>query len=169
MPETVASPRIAPNDPRLDAWRTFLTAHARLVRRLDEELRAEHGLSLGEYETLLHLASASHRRLRMHELAERVLLSRSGTTRLIDRLEANGLVARCVCTSDGRGAEAELTDSGLARLRSASATHLRGVESYFLGVIPPDDLGIVERSLGGVASRVAARLPGTPPAETDDD
>jgi hypothetical protein len=74
-----------------------------------------------------------------------------------------------VCTSDGRGAEAELTDSGLARLRSASATHLRGVESYFLGVIPPDDLGIVERSLGGVASRVAARLPGTPPAETDDD
>ncbi|HEY7522241.1 MAG TPA: MarR family winged helix-turn-helix transcriptional regulator [Candidatus Limnocylindrales bacterium] len=168
MPEIVASPRLAPNDPRLDAWRTFLTAHARLVRRLDDELRAEHGLSLAEYETLLHLASTRHRRLRMHELAERVLLSRSGTTRLIDRLEANGLVERCACTSDGRGAEAELTATGLARLRAASATHLRGIDSYFLGVIPPDDLGVVERSLGGVASRVAACRPGTPWTEADD-
>ncbi len=157
VPTTEAALPLAPNDPRLDAWRAFLSAHARLVRRLDEELRAEHGLSLAEYDTLFQIASAPDRRLRMHELAERVLLSRSGTTRLIDRLESDGLVVRWACSSDARGAEAALTQGGLDRLRTASATHLRGVEDYFLDNIPPADLGVVERTLGGIARRVGAR------------
>lgn len=151
MPEPAAPPHLAANDPRLDAWRAFLTAHARVVRRLDDDLRVEHGLSLAEYDTLLQIATAPGRRLRMHELAERVLLSRSGTTRLIDRLEADGLVVRCVCASDARGAEAALTEAGLGRLRTASATHLRGIDRYFLGAIEPDDLTVLERSLGCVA------------------
>lgn len=156
MPETAASSRLAPTDPRIDAWRAFLTAHARVVRRLDDDLRAEHGLSLAEYDTLLQIATAPGRRLRMHELAERVLLSRSGTTRLIDRLEADGLVLRCACPSDARGAEAALTDAGLERLRTASATHLRGIDAYFLGAISPGDLGVLERSLGGVARGIGS-------------
>jgi DNA-binding MarR family transcriptional regulator len=157
VPVTEAALRLAPNDPRLDAWRAFLSAHARLVRRLDEELRAAHGISLAEYDTLFQIASAPGRRLRMHELAERVLLSRSGTTRLIDRLEATGLVVRWACSSDARGAEAALTQAGLDRLRTASATHLRGVEAYFLGNIAPGDLDVIERTLGCIAREAAPR------------
>jgi DNA-binding MarR family transcriptional regulator len=162
MTETVEAGGLARDDPRLEAWRTFLTAHARLNRRLDEELRAEHGLSLAEYDTLLQIAVSVGRSLRMHVLAERVLLSRSGTTRLIDRLVSNGLVERSACSSDARGAEAVLTGEGLDRLQAASRTHLRGIDSYFIGVIDPDDLAVVQRTLGDVAERVAGCSPGTP-------
>ena len=99
-------------DPRMASWRNFLHAHARLTRRLDEELRAAHGLSLAEYDALVQLASAPSRRLRMNVLADRVLLSRSGITRLVDRLEADGMVERSTCVTDARGAEAVLTRSG---------------------------------------------------------
>src|ERR671910_698807 len=133
MPATspsAAAPRAS--DPRLDGWRAFLTAHARVTRRLDDELRAAHDISLAEYDALLQLAHAPDRRMRMSRLAERVLLSRSGVTRLIDRLEADGFVVRDQCASDARGAEAVLTPPGLERLRAASATHLAGIERYFL-------------------------------------
>jgi DNA-binding MarR family transcriptional regulator len=140
-------------DPRLAPWRAFLLAHARVSRRLDEELRAEHDLSLGEYDALLTIAQAPGRRVRMNQLAEQVVLSKSGVTRLIDRLVADGLVARIQCQTDARGAEAVLTDSGLARLRSASGTHLRGVQDHFLDVVEPDDLPGLERALSAVADR----------------
>jgi len=152
-----------PDDPRLDAWRAFLEAHARVSRRLDEELRAEHGLSLAEYDALLQLARSPGRRLRMNVLADRVILSRSGITRLIDRLEAGGLVERAACASDARGAEAVLSRTGLARLRAASRTHLRGIEEHFLAGLGPDELGVLERSLGGVARRAGASAAGRPP------
>lgn len=149
--ETVTTLR--PRDPRLSPWRAFLTAHARVTRRLDEELRAEHDLSLGEYDALLALAEAPERRLRMHALAERIVLSKSGVTRLIDRLVADGLVVRDQCLSDARGAEAVLTDDGLARLRRASTTHLRGIEDHFLAIVPEHELATVERALRAVADR----------------
>ena len=110
---------VAPRDERLLPWRAFLVAHARITRRLDEELRAEHDLTLGEYDALLALAEARDRRLRMNMLADRVILSKSGVTRLIDRLVADGLVVRDQCVTDARGAEAVLTDKGLERLRRA--------------------------------------------------
>ena len=152
---TLADPvvRLKPRDPRLSPWRAFLTAHAKVTRRLDEELRAEHDLSLGEYDALLALAEAPERRLRMHALAERIVLSKSGVTRLIDRLVADGLVVRDQCLSDARGAEAVLTDDGLARLRRASRTHLRGIEDHFLAVVPAADLDVIERGLQAVADR----------------
>ncbi len=143
----------AATDPRLDSWRSFLRAHARVTHRLDEELRAEHGLSLAEYEALLHIAQSAGRRLRMSQLADRVVLSRSGVTRLIDRLVADGFVERGTCLEDARGAEAILTSSGLQRLRSASQTHLRGIEQYFLSAVTPDDLDVIGRALDGVAER----------------
>jgi DNA-binding MarR family transcriptional regulator len=148
---TPEAPAIVPRDPRLSAWRVFLEAHARVSRRLDDELREEHNLSLPEYDALVQLAAAPSRRLRMNVLAERVLLSRSGVTRLIDRLVADGLVERTACTTDGRGAEAVLTPEGLDRLRDASPTHLRGVARYFLETVAADDLVAIERSLGAVA------------------
>jgi DNA-binding MarR family transcriptional regulator len=143
----------AASDPRLDAWRAFLIAHARLSRRLDEELRSEHGLTLPEYDALLQLAQAPDRRLRMSQLAEAVVLSRSGVTRLIDRLVADGFVERSNCLTDARGAEAVLTQAGLDRLRRAATTHLRGIERYFLSAIPEAELAGLERSLQRVAER----------------
>jgi DNA-binding MarR family transcriptional regulator len=138
-------------DPRLAPWRAFLLAHARIVRRLDEELRAEHDLSLAEYEALLTIAQAPERRIRMGQLADEVLLSKSGVTRLIDRLVGDGLVERSACLADARGAEAVLTETGLGRLRSASRTHLRGIDEHFLSAVDPADLEATERTMTAVA------------------
>jgi DNA-binding MarR family transcriptional regulator len=146
-------PGLLASDPRLGAWRAFIVAHALVCRRLDEDLRVEHGMSLAEYSALLQLAGSPGRRLRMNQLANGVFLSRSGVTRLIDRLEADGFVARSNCPTDGRGAEAVLTDLGLDRLRTASTAHLRGIERYFLAEIGPADLATIERSLGAVGER----------------
>ena len=148
-----ATDALSPNDPRLASWRAFLEAHARVSRRLDEELRTEHGLSLAEYDALLQLAEAPGHRLRMNQLADRVILSRSGVTRLIDRLAIDGFVERAHCSSDARGAEAVLTEAGLDSLRRAARTHLRGIERHFLAIVPTDDLPVVGRALGEVARR----------------
>ena len=138
------------SDPRLGAWRAFLRAHARVVRELERELQAEQGLALTDYDVLVQLAGADGRRLRMSELADRLLLSRSGVTRLVDRLVSAGLVERLVCDDDRRGQWASLTDAGLQRLRGASPTHLRGVARHFLDRLSPDELAGIERALGRV-------------------
>ena len=140
------------HDPRLSAWRTFLLAHARVVRELERELIAEQQLALTDFEVLLQLAAAEDRRLRMSELAERLVLSRSGATRLVDRLVAEGLVERVTCESDRRGQWASLTGSGRARLRRASPTHLRGVAEHFLDRLSTEDLAALEYMLGQVIS-----------------
>jgi DNA-binding MarR family transcriptional regulator len=139
-----------PRDPRLETWRTFLVAHAQVRRQLERELQAEQALGLGEYEVLLLLVRSDGRRLRMRELADRLGLSRSGVTRLIDRLERDALVARASCDTDRRGAWAILTDAGYERLRRASPTHLRGVGEHFLDRIPPDELDALRRTLDRV-------------------
>ncbi len=144
------------HDARLAPWRAFLTAHALVSRRLDDDLRTEQQMTLAEYAALVQLAEADGRRLRMNQLADGIVLSRSGATRLIDRLEADGLVERRNCSSDGRGAEAVLTDAGLARLRRASTTHLRGIQAYFLGSVSQVDLDAIERSCSAVGERVRA-------------
>lgn len=150
IPMQTLAPTPAPDDPRLGAWRSFIHAHARLIRRLDEELQDAHGLSLAEYEALLQLVNAHGRRLRMSVLAERVLLSRSGITRLVDRLVAAGFVERSACVSDARGAEAALTSMGLERLHEASSTHMDGIQRYFLGLIPDPDRDAIERGCNGI-------------------
>ncbi len=155
---TAPSRALGARDPRLASWRAFVIAHARVWRRLDEDLRLEHGLSLSEYEALLLLAESPERRLRMRGLAEDLQLSKSGVTRLVDRLVGDGLVERGLCTTDARGAEAVLTAAGLERLRTAAPTHLRGIQEYFLESVTDDDLPVVERAMRSVA----ARLPGGP-------
>ena len=158
---TVPSPVERPleaRDPRLAPWRAFLLAHARIVRRLDEELRAEHDLTIGEYDALVTIAQAPDRRIRMRQLADEVILSKSGVTRLIDRLVDDGLVERSACLSDARGAEAVLTERGLARLRAASTTHLRGINEHFLAVLGRDDLDAVERTMSSIAGRAGSGL-----------
>lgn len=135
----------APNRGQLAACRAFLRAHAAITRELEAELVAEQQLSLAAYDVLVQLAEAPARRLRMTELAEAVLLSRSGVTRLVDRLERVGLVCRSPVVGDGRGVAAELTSAGLARLRTASRTHLAGVSRHFVARLEPDDLAAMER------------------------
>jgi DNA-binding MarR family transcriptional regulator len=150
---TATTAPLSARDARLAPWRAFVTAQAHVSRRLDEDLRAEHGLSLQEYVALLILAEAPDRRLRMGRLADSLTLSKSGATRLIDRLVDDGLVDRLTCSSDLRGAEASLTDAGLGRLRKAAPTHLRGIADYFLSAIESDDLPVVERTMRLVADR----------------
>ena len=160
---TPAAPRdrrsISPRDPRIATWRLFLSAHARLERLLDEDLRSAHDLTLAEYDALLQLAEAPGRRLRMHQLADRVLLSRSGVTRLIDRLVADGSVQRDSCLTDARGAEAVLTAAGLDRLREAAGTHLRGIGEHFLDSIEPADLAVVGRAMRDVLDGLESEIP----------
>jgi DNA-binding MarR family transcriptional regulator len=125
-------------DPQeLRAWRGMLRAHATLTKALDAQLEAAHGLPLTSYEVLLHLNDAEERRMRMCDLADSVLLSRSGLTRLVDRLEREGLLAREQCACDARGAFAKLTPAGQAKLAEARATHLAGVRELFLSRLTP--------------------------------
>lgn len=109
-------------------------------------------MSLAEYDVLVQLAAADERRLRMSELAERLLLSRSGITRLVDRLVADGLVGRDPCESDRRGHWTVLTDAGEERMREAAPTHLRGIGRHFLARIDPED----QRALAGLLSKLTA-------------
>ncbi len=132
----------------LTAWRTFLRAHATVVRRLEAELVAEHDLPLASYDVLVQLSEAPDRRLRMTELADRVLLSRSGLTRLADRLERDGLLERRACPDDARGTLAVLTSAGLDRLRAAWPTHLRGVAEHVTGRMSAAELGRLTELLG---------------------
>ena len=116
----------------LAAWRGMLQVNARVTAALDAQMRTEHGLSVSSYEVLMFLADAPCRRLRMSEIADRVLLSRSGLTRLVDRLVQLGYVTRCAAEADGRGSYAELTDTGLDKFRAAQRTHREGVRTFFL-------------------------------------
>jgi DNA-binding MarR family transcriptional regulator len=135
----------------LVAWRGFLRTYATLTKDLDAELEAAHGLPLVSFEVLAHLSEADGGRLRMNDLAERVRLSRSGLTRLVDRLEAGGLIERAQCSSDARGSWAVLTDDGAARFRAARATHLAKLRERFLSGLTPEEL----RILGDVFERIS--------------
>ena len=138
MPKVADPHRLSERE--LAAWRGLLVTHSRLVAALDEELEREHGLSLGSYEVLLHLASAPERSLRMGELADRLLLSRSGLTRLVDRLADRGLVERHSCPEDRRGLYARLTPEGVELHRDAQPTHLAGVRRMFIEPLSDSDL-----------------------------
>ena len=129
-PTTSAAARLSSTE--LAAWRGFLRTHATLVRQLDCELEAAHGLPLTSYEVLVALEQAPDQRMRMRDLADAVVLSRSGLTRLVDRLVRDGLIRRSTCSADARGAYAVLTPQGARMLEQARPTHLDGVRRRFL-------------------------------------
>ena len=140
--------RLAASDWRVGVWRSFLRSHASVVRDLERELVTEAGLPLGWYDVLLQLAEAPQRRLRMAELADSVLLSRSGLTRLVDRLQAEGLVCRERSIDDARGTFTVLTDAGFERLRAAAPTHLAGIQRHWLAHFDDDELRVLGELLG---------------------
>jgi DNA-binding MarR family transcriptional regulator len=136
----------------LAAWRGMLQMHAQITQALDAQMRTEHGLSVSSYEVLMFLADAPQHRLRMAEIADQVLLSRSGLTRLVDRLVQLGYVTRCAAENDGRGAYAELTDAGLEAFQAAQRTHREGVREFYLDHLSATDTVV----LGDVFTRLAA-------------
>jgi DNA-binding MarR family transcriptional regulator len=144
----------------LAAWRGLLRVHSALVKALDAELLAEHDLPLTSYEVLINLQAAPDRRRRMAELAEGVLLSRSGMTRLVDRLERDGLIERDACTEDGRGMFAVLTDKGEDLLSRARRTHLDGVRERFLQHFDREELEQLARGWNRVLPGSADLSPG---------
>ncbi len=157
---------LRPRDPRLETWRTFIFAHAYVRRELERELQAEQGMSMGEYEVLLLLAYSAERRQRMSDLADSLVLSRSGVTRLIDRLEAGGLVERVSCATDRRGQWAQLSEAGYERLRAVSPTHLRGIAEHFLDRIPPEELDALQSTLARLTPESERPASLRPPART---
>lgn len=137
----------------LEVWEAFSETHARIVEQLQRELLRERGLPLAWYELLMRLAAGPGGRLRMQELADRMQLSKSGLTRLADRLEIAGLVRREVCPSDRRGTYAAITDQGLATLREAAPVHLAGVRRHFLDPLTTAQLKSLEETLGELRGR----------------
>src|SRR3978361_2334118 len=116
----------------LAAWRGLLRTHARVLAALDAELEQAHGLAVPEYEVLLVLSGCGDQHLRMSELADAALLTRSGMPRRVARLEKQGLVRRERCAADGRGTYAVITPEGKARFDPARPTHIAGVRRLFL-------------------------------------
>ncbi|HEX6473209.1 MAG TPA: MarR family transcriptional regulator [Streptosporangiaceae bacterium] len=133
LPEAISAEELA-------VWRTLLRVQALLSRRLQADLLAEHDLSLGSYDVLVYLAEAPGGRLRMNDLADRVMLSRSGLTRLADRLQRDGLIERESCQSDARGLFAVITPEGRERLRAATPTYQEGVRTHVLSRLDPEEL-----------------------------
>src|SRR6266511_1784713 len=151
------SPRVRSLETKLSetalrAWQALLHAHHDLAGTLDAELREEHGLSLGAYDVLVRLARAPERALRMTELAERVMLSPSGLTRLVDQLCDEGLVQRERVQRDARVVLARLTTRGRQVVRQAARTHLRGIREHFTGRLSEAQLRNVASALETITS-----------------
>ncbi len=134
-------------------WRALARAVIVVPRALEAELLAEHHLTLAEYAVLMNLSEEPDRALRMSELANRVALSLSGISRVVDRLAGDGLVERHRCPSDARGFNAVLTDAGFERLRTAYPTHLRGVREHVVDHLEGLDLRVLADAMSRFAPR----------------
>ncbi|MGO1407528.1 MAG: MarR family winged helix-turn-helix transcriptional regulator [Brachybacterium sp.] len=146
------------------AWRTFLYATTLLTDRFGEALQAdpEIDMTLGEYEILVRLSEAEEKFLRMSELADKVVHSRSRLTHTVSRMEKRGLVERVRCSDDGRGRQAQLTEAGEAMLVRAAPAHVRSVRELLLDVIGHDDLLELGRILGKTLEEGAPIAVGCP-------
>src|SRR5262245_9370842 len=137
----------------LSSWIAYLRSHAAIKRQLNADLLEGHGLTLSDYEVLLRLSQAEEHSMRRIDLAESVLLTASGITRLLDGLESAGWVEKRTCASDARVSYAKLTDAGHGKLREAAVTHLAGIDELFTGRYSEDELETL--------SRLLSRLPTT--------
>jgi DNA-binding MarR family transcriptional regulator len=147
-------PRVARETPEVQAWAQLLRAHSALTRRFSTELLTMHGLTLNGYEVMLHLAHAPDRRLRRVDLAESVLLTPSGITRLLEGLERAGYVSRADSDQDARVTYAVLTDEGYEKLRNAAPSHVKSIRDLFAEHFSSDELEALTELLG--------RLPADP-------
>ena len=130
----------------MNAWRLLLETHHRLTGEMDRELREVHGLRLDWYDVLVQLNAAGGR-MRMHELAEATLFSRTDCTRIVDRMQRAGLVARERASEDGRGVYAALTHAGKQKLREAAVTHVHSIERRFTDLLTEEEAAIMATAL----------------------
>ena len=151
---TIADTRL--EGPALDAWRSYLQSHASIVRALDADLAAEHGMTTRDYEVLLYLSQAEGHQLAMSALAESTMLTRSGITRLVDGLVEAWLIERVACPNDARVSYAQLTDVGYAKLREAGCTHVASIQRLFLEHFSPEEI----EQLASLLSRLPGAHPG---------
>jgi DNA-binding MarR family transcriptional regulator len=138
------------SEQHLAAWRAFLKAHATIINLIDRDLVAAQRPQLSTYDVLIELYEEPEHRLRMHELAERVVLSRSGLTRLVDRLEAEGLMIRDRCGTDRRGAYAVITEQGIAALQRTWPIYARGITEYFAEWLTLEEAQLLESALARI-------------------
>src|SRR6058998_568614 len=141
--------REPPSASGMEAWDSFLRAHATLMRRLEVDLAQATGLALADFDVLAQLARAGGE-LRMTELAGRALISRSGMTRRVARLVEEGLVRRANADADARGVIVALTEAGIARLTETAPVHLRGVSELFVTHLDDQELAVLENALDKV-------------------
>lgn len=131
------------SEAELRAWRTYVESSWALHTRLEDDLRAMTGLSMSDYHVLVVLSEAPEHRLRMGELADRLVFSPSRITYQINQMTKRGLVRKQACSSDGRGQEAVLTDAGLAALVDAAPKHLATVRDSFIDHVEPSELAVI--------------------------
>ena len=143
----VRAPEVAGESPNLEAWFALLHAHAALTECVESELITKHGLTLSSFSVLLDLSRSSDGRLRLQELQSCALMTKSGVTRLIDRMESEGLVCRMGCPEDKRGSWAVLTDLGRERIAAASPTHMAAIEQHFGQRLSPEKARELQASL----------------------
>src|SRR4051812_20035296 len=147
------------SEEQLRVWRGFITAHAAVIRRIERDLAAAGVIPLTWYDVLIELYEAPDRRMRLHELADAIVLSRSGLTRLLDRLERAGLILREVAEADRRGAYAVLTDAGIDAMRRAWPVYARGIKAYFARHLQSEEHAILLAALERVVARTRADPP----------
>lgn len=145
------------SDAEKNIWRAFLSANMQLLERLDHELQQRSHLSLTDYEILNELAAASDHRLRMSELADRVLVSRSRLTYRVDRLTGVGYVTREECEDDRRGLFAILTEPGEQALQAAAPGHIADIRAWFFDLIDGDELVVISRVMSLIDEKLSAR------------
>lgn len=168
MPSSATDATTAPrwlDERQQRAWRQIIAGATHLLDQLDRELRVAHDLTMADYEILVHLSEAPDSRLRMAELADAALVSRSRLTHRVDRMVARGLVEREACPTDRRGTFAVLTADGRRAIEAAAPTHVEGVRRYVVDPIDPDALDALGTGMGAVAAAIAEALaaddPGT--------
>jgi len=146
-------------------WRAYIAATTLLGERLSRELQAAHGITMADYEILVRLSEAPDRRLRMSQLADHTLASRSRLSHQVDRLEKVGLVERTPCVEDRRGANAVLTEKGWTLLVEAAPTHVEGVREHFVDQLTPEQFAGVGDALAVVAAHLQGMKPDCETAE----
>ncbi len=156
------------NDQEMAAWRAFLRAQVTVLGALERELESERGLPIAFYDVLVVLSEADGGRLRMSELAKRVVLSRSGVTRLVDRMEREGLVQREQCPADRRGYETVITAEGREVLRKAWPVHARGVAEHFARHLSKEEADVIADALGRMSPSDSDSCPWSPTDALED-
>lgn len=145
------SVKVMPNvDDRVNAWRSLLLSQARVLAAIENDLARDKQIPLSWYDVLLELNAAPGRRLRMAELADRVVLSRTRVSRLVNELQTEGLLTREPCPNDGRVTYATISPAGRNALRRAAPRYLDNIERHFTSLLSDDERHVIATALDRV-------------------